>query len=147
MVKMVEIKVHRTDKSVEPPTYARNGDAAFDLRSAEERVLQPGEKHIVKTGLRVAIPEGYVGLIWDRSSMVTKGKTLHCLAGVIDSGYRGEVGVVLKNLDDSEFKIEKNMKVAQMLIQPVMSARLVEVEELDENTDRGAGGFGSTGTK
>jgi dUTP pyrophosphatase len=70
---------------------------------------------------------------------------IHCLAGVLDSGYRGEIGVVLQNLSGEEFLVEKNMRIAQMLIQPVATARLLEVEDLEE-TDRGAGGFGSTGT-
>lgn len=142
---MVQIKMHRTDKEVELPFYAKQGDAAFDLRSSEEKTLKPGEKHIIKTGLRVAIPEGYVGLIWDRSGMAAK-HSIHCLAGVIDSGYRGEVGVVMKNLGESEVNIEKNMRIAQMLIQPVASAELVEVDDLDES-ERGVGGFGSTGMK
>jgi dUTP pyrophosphatase len=142
---MVEVKIHRIDKTVDVPFYANQGDAAFDLRSAEERVLKPGEKHIVKTGLCVAIPSGYVGLIWDRSGLAAK-HSMHCLAGVIDSGYRGEVGVVIKNLGDSDFLVEKNMRIAQMLIQPVASASLVEVDSLDD-TERSSGGFGSTGVK
>ena len=142
---MVELKIHRTDKSVEMPFYAKANDAAFDLRSADVKLVKPGEKVIVKTGIRMAIPEGYAGLIWDRSGLAAKNG-LHCLAGVIDSGYRGEVGVVIKNLGEEEMLIEKNMRIAQMLIQPVESARIMEVEELDD-TDRGEGGFGHTGVK
>jgi dUTP pyrophosphatase len=142
---MVEVRMHRLDKTVELPTYAKKGDAAFDLRSAEEKTVKPGEKTIVKTGLSLAIPEGHVGLVWDRSGIAAK-HGMHCLAGVIDSAYRGEVGVVMKNLGDCDFVIEKNMRVAQMLIQPVATAKLIEVEELEE-TDRGAGGFGSTGVR
>ena len=142
---MVEVKINRIDKTVDAPFYAKQGDAAFDLRSSEERMIKPGEKHIVKTGLKVAIPAGYVGLIWDRSGMAAK-HALHCLAGVIDSGYRGEIGVVMKNLGESDFLVEKNMRIAQMLIQPVESASLVEVDSLDD-TERGTGGFGSTGVK
>ena len=142
---MVQVKIHRMDKEVDLPFYAKQGDAAFDLRSSEEKTLNAGEKHIIKTGLRVAIPEGYVGLIWDRSGMAAK-HSIHCLAGVIDSGYRGEIGVVMKNLGDSKFNIEKNMRIAQMLIQPVASANLIEVDDLDES-ERGAGRFGSTGLK
>jgi len=142
---MVEVKIHRTDKTVDAPTYAKKGDAAFDLRSAEEKLLKPGEKHVVKTGLRVAIPEGFVGLVWDRSGLAAKNG-IHCLAGVIDCTYRGEVGVVIKNLGHDDFLVEKNMRIAQMLIQPIATATLTEVEELDE-TVRGAGGFGHTGLK
>jgi dUTP pyrophosphatase len=142
---MVEVKIHRTDKTVDAPTYAKKGDAAFDLRSSEEKLLKPGEKHVVKTGLRVAIPEGFVGLVWDRSGLAAKNG-IHCLAGVIDCTYRGEVGVVVKNLGHDDFLVEKNMRIAQMLIQPIATATLTEVEELDE-TVRGAGGFGHTGLK
>jgi len=142
---MVELKIHRVDKTVDAPFYAKEGDAAFDLRSAEEKTVKAGEKVIVKTGLRMAIPPGHAGLIWDRSGLAAK-HALHCLAGVIDAGYRGEVGVVMKNLGDSDFLVEKNMRIAQMLIQPIVSATFEEVEDLDE-TDRGAGGFGHTGTR
>ncbi len=142
---MVEVKIHRIDKNVELPKYAKQGDAAFDLRSSEDKILKSGDKHIVKTGIRLAIPEGYVGLVWDRSGVAAK-HGVHCMAGVIDSGYRGEVGVVMKNLSNEDFTIEKNMRIAQMLIQPVAAAKITEVEELEE-TERNSGGFGSTGLK
>ena len=143
---MVEILIHRLDKTVELPKYAKKGDAAFDLRSVEDKVVKAGHKELVKTGVRVAIPEGYCGLIWDRSGLASK-HGIHCLAGVFDSGYRGEVIVVLHNLGKEDFTIEKSMRIAQMLIQPVETAKLVEVEELDENTERGPGGLGHTGLK
>ena len=144
---MVELKIHRLDKTVDVPQYMRDGDAAFDLRSAQEKLLAPGEKAIIKTGLQMAIPAQHVGLIWDRSGLAAK-HSIHCLAGVIDSQYRGEVGVVLKNLGDAEFLIEKNMRIAQMIVQPFASARIVESEEkIPEDTERGAGGFGHTGLK
>lgn len=143
---MVELIFHRTDKEVELPKYIRENDAAFDLRSAEDKVLAPGEKTIVKTGLRMAIPSGHVGLIWDRSGLAAK-HSLHCLAGVIDCTYRGEVGVVMKNLGDAPFEVEKNMRIAQMLIQPVTTPKIVEVDDLDEDTVRGSNGFGSSGVK
>jgi len=139
---MVEVRLHRVDKEVELPKYQRENDAAFDLRSAEDKVLAPGEKTIVKTGLRMAIPDGHVGLIWDRSGLAAK-HSLHCLAGVIDCTYRGEVGVVMKNLGSEPFTVEKNMRIAQMLIQPIVTASLLEVEDLDD-TVRGSGGFGSS---
>lgn len=125
------------------PKYARDGDAALDLSSCEENVLRPGEKKIVKTGVSMAIPQGYVGLVWDRSSIAAK-HSIHSMAGVIDSGYRGEIMVVMINLGKEDFRIEKGMRIAQMLIQPVSSAVLKEVEELDD-TKRGKSGFGSTG--
>jgi dUTP pyrophosphatase len=116
----------------------------MDLYSNEEAVLMPGEKRLVKIGTYMAIPKGHVGLIWDKSGHAAKN-AIHVLAGVVDAGYRGEVCVVLKNLGDKEFAVTKHMKIAQMLIQPVVSAQIEEVKELDD-TSRGEGGFGSTGT-
>ncbi len=141
---MVELKIHRTNKDIDLPQYTRSNDAALDLRSAEVKLLKSGEKTIVKTGIKMAIPGGHVGLIWDRSGIAAKHE-VHCLAGVIDSDYRGEIGVVLKNLGSNTFLIEKNMRIAQMLIQPVINPNIIEVESLEEDTQRGAGGFGSSG--
>ena len=124
-------------------SYTRANDAAFDLRSAEEGVLAPGDKKMFKTGLQMAIPEKHVGLVWDRSGLAAK-QGIHVLAGVIDSEYRGELCVVLKNLGDKTVEITKNMRIAQMLIQPVVHVQIEEVEELGE-TARGEGGFGSSG--
>ena len=139
----MKVKIQRIS-DVDMVSYAKEGDAAFDLRSAEEGVIAPGEKKVIKTGLKMAIPQGHVGLVWDRSGLAAK-HALHVLAGVIDSGYRGEVGVVLKNLGDAPVEITKNMRIAQMLIQPVVRAHLEEVDQLDE-TERGDTGFGSSGT-
>ncbi len=141
----MELKITRIDKEVKLPGYAYEHDAAFDLPSREDVVVLPGEKKIVKTGLKMMIPKGHVGLIWDRSGLAAK-KSIHCMAGVIDSGYRGEIGVVLINLGKEEFAIEKNMRIAQLLIQPVMQPKITEVEELDDS-ERGEGGFGSSGMK
>ena len=141
---MVDVRIHRLDKTVEMPKYAKKGDAAFDLRSAEEKTVKAGHKELVKTGLRIAVPEGYCGLIWDRSGLAAKNG-IHCLAGVLDSGYREEVVVVLHNLGKDDFLIEKNMRMAQMLIQPVETAAIKEVEELEE-TER-KGGLGHTGLR
>jgi len=129
---------------LEEPGYAHPGDAGLDLRSCEVLVIGPGERALVPTGLRFAIPEGYVGLVWDRSGLAVK-HGLHCFAGVIDSGYRGEVKVVLANLGAGPFSVERGMRIAQMLIQPVAAASLIRVESLEESR-RGEGGFGSTGT-
>ena len=91
----------------------------------------------------MAIPVGNVGLIWDRSGLASKN-SIHALAGVVDSCYRGEIGIVLINLGKEDFKVEKGMRIAQMLIQPVVNANILEEGELD-GTKRGDGGFGSTG--
>src|SRR3989344_1618312 len=108
----MKVKIQRIS-DVDMVSYAKEGDAAFDLRSAEEGVIAPGEKKVIKTGLKMAIPQGHVGLVWDRSGLAAK-HALHVLAGVIDSGYRGEVGVVLKNLGDAPVEITRNMRIAQM---------------------------------
>ena len=140
----MDVKIQRTNKDIQLPSYAHAYDAAFDLRAAEEATLAPQERKIIKTGLKMAIPEGNVGLIWDRSGLAAK-HSMHTLAGVVDAGYRGEVGDVMINLGQESFTVEKGMRIAQMLIQPIILANLQEVEELDETT-RGEGGFGSTGT-
>lgn len=141
---MVDVRILKMHEDMTTPFYAHEGDAAFDLRSAEELVLKAGERYTVKSGLKVAIPKGYFGLIKDRSGYAHK-KGIHCLAGVIDSGYRGEIGIVMINLGNEDFEITKDMKVAQMLIMPVVQANLVETDNLDESS-RSESGFGSTGT-
>ena len=139
----MEIRIQRLDKELELPDYAHEHDAAMDLRAAHEETLAAGEKKIVKTGIKIAIPTGHAGLIWDRSGLAAKN-SIHTLAGVIDAGYRGEVGVVMINLGGEEFKVDKGMRIAQMLIHPIVNVKVTEVDELDE-TERGEGGFGSTG--
>ncbi len=139
----IKINVVRMDKEVEMVKYAHEGDAAFDLRASIDMEIEAGEKVLVPTGLKFAIPKGHVGLIWDRSGLAVK-HSLHCLAGVIDSGYRGETKVVIINLGKDIFSVKKGMRIAQMLIQKVET---VEFEEVDshEDTLRNQGGFGSTG--
>jgi dUTP pyrophosphatase len=137
------LKVKRLDKAAKLPSYAHEGDAGLDLFSAEDYTLKPNERKAVRTGIAMAIPKGYVGLVWDKSGLAAK-HGIKTMAGVVDSGYRGEILVVLKNLGDSDFAVEKNMKIAQMLVQPVESKKVVEVEDLDA-TSRGEKGFGSTG--
>ncbi|MBN1386578.1 dUTP diphosphatase [Candidatus Woesearchaeota archaeon] len=139
----MKLRINRLDKSLPLPSYAHSYDAAVDLYSSEEVIMKWGEKKIIPTAIKIAIPNNHVGLIWDRSGLAAK-HSLHTLAGVIDSGYRGEVKVVLINLGKEEFKIEKGMRIAQMLVQPVVQCDIEETEDLDE-TSRGEGGFGSTG--
>ena len=136
-------RIQRIEKEIEMVEYAHDGDAAFDLRSSEDMNLSAGEKVIVPTGIKMAIPEGFAGLIWDRSGLAANS-SLHCLAGVVDSGYRGEVKIVLVNLSKHDMYIKKGMRIAQMIIQKVESPILEEVESLDD-TRRNDGGFGSTG--
>jgi len=141
---MVVVKIKKIKDNAVLPNYAHEGDAGFDLCSTESYLLKPGEKQLVSTGIALAIPDGHVGLIWDRSGLAAK-HSMHALAGVVDSGYRGEVKVVLKNLGMVEFEVSPGMRIAQMLIQPVVTASLEESHSLEE-TSRNEGGFGSTGT-
>ena len=138
----MELRVKRIRPEAKLPVYSHPGDAGLDLFSVVDRELGPGEVFAVPTGLQVAIPAGHVGLVWDKSGISLQ--KVHRLAGVVDSGYRGEVQVVMINLGAAPFAIRKGMKIAQMLVQPVAAVEVVEAESLDD-TPRGQGGFGSTG--
>jgi len=137
------IKIKKLHPQAILPKYACANDAGMDFYSLENEIINPGERKLIPTGIAMAIPPGYVGLIWDKSGIASK-HGIKTMGGVIDSGYRGEIRIVLHNLSNQPFPIEKGMKIAQMLIQPVEQKKIVEVEELDE-TSRGEGGFGSTG--
>ena len=138
----MELKVKRIHPDARLPLYQHQGDAGLDLFSAVDDIVKAGEVKPIPTGIKVAVPEGHVALVWDKSGISLKG--IHRLAGVVDSGYRGEVRVVLANLGNEPFVIEKGMKIAQLLIQPVTRVEVVETENLEE-TSRGENGFGSTG--
>jgi dUTP pyrophosphatase len=138
----VRLRIKKIHPEAKVPAYAHSGDAGFDLFSCEDCDLGPGETRPVPTGIQMAIPPGFVGLIWDKSGISLKG--VHRLAGVVDAGYRGEVRVVLANLGREVYAVRKGMKIAQMLIQPVQAVEIVESSSLDD-TSRGEGGFGSTG--
>ena len=138
----MELKIKKIHKDAKLPHYGHKGDAGLDIFSTIDCVLQKREVKAIPTGIKVAIPEGYVGLIWDKSGVSLEG--VHRLAGVVDSGYRGEVKIVMANLSDEPFSIEKGMKIAQLLIQPVVEVEVIEAEDL-EATPRGENGFGSTG--
>ncbi|MFA5140534.1 MAG: dUTP diphosphatase [Elusimicrobiota bacterium] len=125
------------------PTRAHEDDAGVDLYCAEDVRLAPGEGRVIGTGVAVAVPAGYVGLVADRSSMARKG--LKTAGGVIDAGYRGEVGVVLWNISREPVELKAGDRVAQLLVLPVAVLPVSEADELDA-TQRGAGGFGSTGS-
>ena len=139
---MITVNIKRLNENATLPTYSHPGDAGMDLYSAQYVTLQPGETVKVVTGIATAIPSGFVGLVWDRSSMGSKG--IKRMGGVIDAGYRGEILVALLNTTQAPYEIKAGDKIAQMLIQPVESPALVEVSDLDD-TSRGEGGFGSTG--
>ncbi len=143
----LELQVQRLDPQVPLPTYAHEGDAGMDLAAAAEVTVSPGERVAVPTGLAVAIPQGWVGLVHPRSGLARRhGITVTNAPGTIDAGYRGEVQVLLVNLGDESVTLSRGDRIAQLLLQQVGHARVVEVEDLDDTT-RGAGGFGSTGTR
>jgi len=138
----MKLRVKKIHKEAKLPIYQHKGDAGLDIFSCVHCVLGAKETKPIPTGIKLAIPEGHVGLIWDKSGISLKG--VHRLAGVIDSGYRGEVKIVLANLKDEPFVIEKGMKIAQLLVQKAAEVKVIETEDLDE-TSRGDKGFGSTG--
>ena len=125
------------------PQYAHAGDAGADITASEKIAIPPRERTLVSTGVRLEIPEGYVGLIWPRSGLAVK-KGIDCGAGVIDSHYRGEVKVLLFNHSDNEFQIEPGDRIAQILIQKDERVEFHLVDQLNE-TARSDAGFGSTG--
>ncbi len=125
------------------PTYAHVDDAGMDLYADENVTLETGQRAQVKSGIALAIPDGYVGLIWDKSGLSHK-KGLKTLGGVVDAGYRGEVQVGILNASQETVVIEAGQKIAQMLIQAVVQPTLTEVSDLSV-TQRGEDGFGSTG--
>jgi dUTP pyrophosphatase len=142
----MEVRVRRLSADIELPSYAHVGDAGLDLRSAEDVTLQPGERALIGTGLAFAIPDGHAGFVLPRSGLaLTAGLSLVNAPGLIDSRYRGELKIIAINLDRSEaIVIRRGDKIAQLVIERVESVTLLDVPELD-TTDRGEGGFGSTG--
>jgi dUTP pyrophosphatase len=141
----VDIVAVRLDRELPLPAFARPGDAGLDLRASEAVTLEPGERRLVPTGLAVAIPEGHAGFVLPRSGLaMQKGVTVLNAPGLIDSGYRGELKVLLINHGAEAVGIERGERIAQLVIQPVAHARLVEEERLPDSA-RGEGGFGSTG--
>jgi dUTP pyrophosphatase len=129
-----------------PPRYAHDGDAGADLVCIEDVVLAPGERMLVSTGVAIALPVGYVGLVHPRSGLANKhGIGIVNTPGTIDSGYRGELKICLINLDPNEsVSLPAGSRIAQLVIQEVISAQFIQVDEL-EDTERSDKGFGSTG--
>jgi dUTP pyrophosphatase len=145
---LMEIKVERVNKSIELPKYQHYGeDAGLDLHAAEELTIKSGEYELIKTGLKIAVPKGYAAFVYPRSGLALKnGVTVLNADGVIDSGYRGEIAVILINHGREDFKINLNDRIAQLIIQKV---NIIEWKEVDSLSDsqRGDGGFGHTGVK
>ena len=139
----MKIKIKKLSEDAKLPTYAHFDDAGVDLYAVADVNMKPGERVQIPTGLAMELPVGYVGLIWDKSGLSHR-QGLKTLGGVLDSGYRGEILIGMINLSDEDYKIEKGHKVAQMIIQEKITAEFEEVDRLDES-ERGAGGIGSTG--
>lgn len=127
------------------PSYAHDGDAGMDVRSVEDLTVPARGRALVHTGLVMLLPPGWEAQVRPRSGLALKsGITVLNTPGTIDSGYRGEVGVILFNSSDADFRVSKGDKIAQIVVAPAVRAEIVETAEIDE-TERGSGGFGSTG--
>jgi len=140
------VKVKRIDTGLELPAYAYPGDAGLDLRSAVDITLAPFERSLIPCGIAVAIPEGYAGFVMPRSGLaIRSGLSMANTPGLVDSQYRGELKAVAVNLDAHEpIVIKRGDRIAQLVILAHPVVELIEVDELDE-TERGSGGFGSSG--
>ena len=143
---MVDIAIRRLDPGLPLPSYAHPGDAGADLHAATDITLAPGERRLVPTGIALALPEGYVGLVHPRSGLAARhGLSIVNAPGTVDAGYRGEVSVCLVNLDPTRpISLRRGDRIAQLVVQRVEEARFVEVTDLPDSA-RGPGGYGSTG--
>ena len=139
---MIPFHVQKLSTSATLPTKTNTTDAGIDIYTNETYTLQPGERHMFTTGIACAFPDGYVGLLWDRSGLGSKG--IHRFAGVIDSGYRGEWKVILCNLTSEPFEIKAGDKIIQCIVQKFEPTEISEVTSL-EDSERGDKGFGSSG--
>lgn len=146
MMTPVNVHIKLLDPELPAPAYAKPGDAGADLRSRVDFELEPGERALVPTGVAIALPEGYVGLVHPRSGLATKnGITIVNAPGTVDSGYRGELMVTLLNTDKTKsFHVQRGDRIAQLVIQKYEHATFTIVDELDQ-TERGSSGFGSSG--
>ena len=139
----MKLPIKKLHPEAKLPTYAHAGDAGMDIYALQDVVVEAGKRALIKTGIAMAIPAGYVGLLWDKSGLANNhGLTI--VGGVVDAGHRGEILVGLLNTGEKNHTFQAGDKVTQMLIQPVTQAILTEVEELDDTT-RGECRFGSTG--
>jgi len=143
----VEIRIRRLGPDVPLPSYAHPGDAGADLTTTVDLHLEPGERALVPTGISIALPEGYVGLVHPRSGLAARcGLSIVNSPGTVDAGYRGEVKVMLVNLDPRQpVVLHRGDRIAQLVVQRVEQATFVEVDDLPASV-RGEGGYGSTGT-
>lgn len=143
----IQVKVIKVNEMAKLPEYAHEGDAGMDLFSIEEVVIPPSETTLIHTGIKIELPRNTEAQIRPRSGLALKHSiTVLNTPGTIDEGYRGEIGVILINHGKLPFKVEKNMKIAQMVVKPIIRVSIFEVGELSES-ERAEGGFGSTGVK
>ena len=142
----MEIKVEKVNENIELPRYQHYGeDAGLDLHAAEELTIKSGEYKLIKTGLKIAVPKGYAAFVYPRSGLALKnGVTVLNADGVIDPGYRGELGVILINHGENKFEIKKGDRIAQLIIHRTFTVEWEKVDNL-EKSQRGSGGFGHTG--
>jgi dUTP pyrophosphatase len=140
----MQVNVKKLHPDAKMPTYAHPGDAGMDLFTIEAVTVPSGKSAKVRTGLAFELPEGHVGLCWDKSGL-SINHSIKSLGGVLDEGYRGELILGVFNFGTEDYVFEKHDKVMQMLIQKVDRAELVEVDEMSNDTSRGVGGLGSTG--
>ena len=146
---MTKILIKRLSNNIPLPKYETEGSSGMDLTANVDKVIeiQPGKSEIIPTGIALSIPKNYEIQIRPRSGLAAKNQiSVLNTPGTIDDDYRGEIKVILINLGEKKFKIEKGLRIAQMVLCPVIKAELEEVDELNE-TKRGSGGFGSTGIK
>ncbi len=139
----VEIRFKKIKEDAVIPRYAHSGDAGMDIFSNEDCVIEPKTRYLVSTGWSLELPKGYVSFIKDKSGVAYKGGLIH-MAGVIEYTYRGEYKILLYNTSDEAYTVKKGEKIAQLVILPVITAKISEVSELSD-TARGDGAFGSTG--
>lgn len=143
----MKLLVKKIDEYAILPNYAHKGDAGLDLYSIEEKVIEPGEAALIKTGITIQLPENTEAQVRPRSGLALKyGVTVLNTPGTVDEGYRGPISIIIINHGKNSFKVEKQMKIAQMVIKPTITVDVKEVDSLSDS-DRGCKGFGSSGLK
>lgn len=144
---MINLKIKKISEFAKIPQYAHSGDAGMDLFSIEDKIVKSGETTLIHTGIKIELPQNTEAQIRPRSGLALKNSiTVLNTPGTIDEGYRGEIGVILINHGKQDFKVEKHMKIAQMVVKPILRVNVIEVDELS-NSERAEGGFGSTGNR
>jgi dUTP pyrophosphatase len=138
-----QLDILRVSPQAVLPTRTHSDDAGLDLFGLEDVILSPAQGKVARTGIAIALPKGYVGLVADRSSMAKRG--IKTAGGVIDAGYRGELHIVLWNISAEAIELKAGERIAQLLIFPIATPAVNEVKEFDHQTERGAKGFGSSG--